>query len=134
MTEGLSRATLRLEATPTICFYLDGTYTADRFNFKVGNRALTPHDMIIGTDADGDYIQFSLYAYEMTEIFSYEISGTDVRGEYNIISYFAYASGNGENDYNEDNKAELVDVVKKFYVYSVSARAYRDAVVQYGDK
>ena len=109
---GLSGATFVLGANPAIRFYFSGAYAYNLFSFKVGNRALEITDD--NYNASENYVEFSLYAYEMTEVFSYEIAETEIKGEYNLISYYAYASGDGENDYNEANEDELTDLVAKY--------------------
>ena len=119
-TEGLSGATLVLGATPAIRFYLDG-YNADKFSFKVGERALNVTEDNLGSDADGSYIEFTLFAYRMTETFSYEIEGTAISGEYNIISYYADAAAKSDT--------ALADIVAKFYNYCESAYEYRQYVI-----
>ncbi len=118
-TNGLSGATFVLEANPAVRFYLD-TYSADKFSFKVGTRALRASEAKMGNDADGDYIEFTLFAYEMTEVFSYEIADTEISGEYNLIAYYA--------DAVEKSDTELSDIVAKFYNYCASAKAYRDYI------
>ena len=124
---GLTGATFVLGARPAVRFYFSGAYAYNLFSFKVGERALEITDD--NYNASENYVEFSLFAYEMTEVFSYEIADTEIKGEYNLISYYAYASGNGENDYKGDNKATLTDVTAKFYNYCASARAYRDSVI-----
>ena len=119
-TEGLSGATFVLEATPAIRFYLNG-YTANKFSFKVGGRALNVTEDNLGGDANGSYIEFTLFAYEMTETFTYEIEGTAISGEYNIISYYADAAAKSDT--------ALADIVAKFYNYCESASAYRQYVI-----
>ena len=121
-TEGLSGATFVLGATPAIRFYLDG-YTADKFSFKVGERALSASEATTGSDTDGSYVQFTLFAYEMTETFSYVIDveeGEDITGEYNIVSYYADAVAKSDT--------ALADIVAKFYNYCKSAYEYKLAV------
>ena len=118
-TDGLSGATFVLGATPAIRFYLDG-YTADKFSFKVGERALKVTDANLGSDAGGSYIEFTLFAYEMTETLTYEIKGTEISGEYNIISYYADAVAKSDT--------ALVDIVAKFYNYCLSAKDYKSSL------
>ena len=118
--DGLSGATFVLGANPAIRFYLD-TYTTDKFSFKVGNRTLSASEANTGSDADGDYIEFTLYAYEMTEVFSYEIADTEISGEYNLIAYYA--------DAVEKSETELAEIVAKFYNYCASAKAYRNSII-----
>ena len=121
---GLSGATFTLEAKPTVQFFFaDGFKYAD-FTFKVGGRTLTAEDV---EEQNDEYVKFALFAYEMTETFTYTVGGDS--GEYNLIAYYAYASGTGENDYKGDDKAELTDLAAKFYNYCASAKAYRASVI-----
>ena len=121
---GLSGATFVLDAKPAVRFYFADGYSYESFAFKVGNRDLTEKDIAY---KDADYVEFSLYAYEMTEDFTYTVGGEP--GAYNLASYYAYASGTGENDYKEEDKATLTDLVAKFYNYCLSAKAYRASVI-----
>ena len=118
--DGLSGATFVLGANPAIRFYLD-TYTADKFSFKVGERTLRASEAKTGNDTDGDYIEFTLYAYEMTEVFSYTVKDTAVAGEYNLIAYYA--------DAVEKSDTDLAEIVAKFYNYCLSAKAYRNSII-----
>ena len=124
---GLTGATFVLGARPAVRFYFGGDYAYNLFSFKVGERALEITDD--NYNASENYVEFSLYAYEMTEVFSYTVKDTAVAGEYNLISYYAYASGSGTNDYKGDDKEALTDLVAKFYNYCASAKAYRDSVI-----
>ena len=121
---GLSGATFVLDAKPAVRFYFADGYSYESFTFKVGNRALTEKDI---AHKDATYVEFSLYAYEMTEDFTYTVGGES--GAYNLASYYAYISGEGENDYDGEDKATLTDLVAKFYNYCASAKAYRDSVI-----
>ena len=121
---GLSGATFTLEAKPTVQFFFAEGFGYEDFTFKVGGRTLTVADVEEKTD---EYVKFALFAYEMTETFSYTVGGES--GEYNLIAYYAYASGTGENDYKGDDKAELTDLAAKFYNYCASAKAYRASVI-----
>ena len=125
---GLTGATFVLGARPAVRFYFSGAYAYNLFSFKVGERALEITDD--NYNASENYVEFSLFAYEMTEVFSYTVKDTEIKGEYNLISYYAYASGDGENDYNEANEDELTDLVAKFYNYCASAKAYRQYVLE----
>ena len=125
---GLTGATFVLDAKPAVRFYFSGAYAYNLFSFKVGERALEITED--NYNASENYVEFSLFAYEMTEVFSYTVKDTEIKGEYNLISYYAYASGNGENDYKGDNKATLTDVTAKFYNYCASAKAYRQYVLE----
>ena len=122
-------ATFVLDSTPAVRFYI-GEYNYDQFTFFVGGKAVDEDYMTYGSDDDyGAYVDISLYAYQMTETFSYVIDveeGNDITGSYNLISYYAYISGDGENDYDGADKALLTDLVAKFYNYCASAAAYRN--------
>ena len=127
----LKGATFVLESTPVVCFYI-GDYDYESFTFFVGGEKIE-RGIFAGYDSEnGNYIEISLYAYQMTETFSYVIDvedGEDITGSYNLISYYAYISGDGENDYKEADKALLTDLVAKFYNYCASAKAYRQYVI-----
>ena len=123
---GLTGATFVLDAKPAVRFYLGENTVAD-FTFKVGTRVLTAEDINAtgSVETYGNYVEFSLYAYEMTEVFSYT-KGADA-GEYNLISYYVYVSG---NEYEGEKPTELTDLVAKFYNYCASAKAYRQYVLE----
>ena len=114
--EGLTGATFVLGAKPAVRFYYDA-YGIDKYSFKVGSREIDSTEVKTGTDSDGKYFEITLFAYEMTEVFSYKIAGTDISGEYNLISYYVDTLGG--------DKAELTDLVAKFYNYCDSAKAYK---------
>ena len=121
---GLSGATFVLTAKPAVRFYFAEGYTYDDFTFMVGGRNLTEKD--IANDDVTDFVEFSLYAYEMTETFSYTVDGDS--GEYNLIAYYAYVSGEGDNFYQGADKEKLADLTAKFYNYCRSAAEYKTAV------
>ena len=126
-TTGLNGAAFVLDSAPAIRFYFDEAL-ANAITFKVGERALTADDILVAdTDEIGYYVEFSLYAYEMTGVFSYTIAGSELSGEYNLVSYYNYAgSEDYANKYGTEKQAELVDLVAKFYSYCASAAAYRN--------
>ena len=114
-TEGLVGATLVLEATPAIRFFLpEGADPAD-YTFKQGGRAL---ETTVGTGVvDGKTyttIDISVYAYRMCETVTYYINGVET-GTYHINSYYAFAQ----------NDANLKAIVEAFWSYCQSARAYK---------
>ena len=121
---GLSGATFVLDAKPAVQFYFAQGFSYGDFTFKVGGRVLTEKDI---SKQGADFVEFSLYAYEMTEDFTYTV-GTE-SGSYNLASYYAYASGTGDNDYKGEDKATLTDLVAKFYNYCASAKAYKAYIV-----
>ena len=99
---------------PSFRFYLAEGYTADDFTFKVGKRNANV------TVGDG-YVEIVMYAYMMLDDVTFTVKGTDVSESYNLYSYYAYAKTLGN--------ANLTAVVEALMKYSVSAKAYRDAVV-----
>ncbi len=105
-------------AVPSFRFYLASGYTADNFTFKVGKRNAAA---TVGNDENGDYLEITMYAYMMLDDVTYTVVGTDVSESYNLYSYYAYATTTG----NEN----LVAIVEALMKYSVSAKEYRDSVV-----
>ena len=99
---------------PSFRFYLAEGYTADDFTFKVGKRNANV------TVGDG-YVEIVMYAYMMLDDVTFTVKGTDVSESYNLYSYYAYAKTLGN--------ANLTAVVEALMKYSVSAKAYRDAVI-----
>ena len=99
---------------PSFRFYLADGYTADDFTFKVGKRNANV------TVGDG-YVEIVMYAYMMLDDVTFTVIGTDVSESYNLYSYYAYAKTLGN--------ANLTAVVEALMKYSVSAKAYRDAVI-----
>jgi hypothetical protein len=101
---------------PSFRFYLADGYTAEDFSFKVGTRSV---DATLS--ADGKYLEVTMYAYMMLDDVTFTVKGTDVSGTYNLYSYLDYAK-------NVVKDANLVAIVEGLMKYSVSAKAYRNAV------
>ena len=99
---------------PSFRFYLAEGYTADDFTFKVSNK-------IVETKEENGYVEIVMYAYRMLDDVTFTVNGTDVTESYNLYAYYAYAK-------TLDN-ANLVAIVEALMKYSVSAKAYRDSVV-----
>ena len=114
---GLKGASFVLEAKPAVRFYFSGEYAEGSYSFKVGGREIEASEIVYDSDGDGNYAQITLFAYEMIEVFSYEIADAEISGEYNLISYYADAQQKGD--------AALMDIVSKFYNYCESAKAYK---------
>ena len=102
---------------PSFRFYLADGYSAEDFAFKAGKRSVSA---VEGTDKNGKYLEVTMYAYMMLDDVTYTVKGTDVTGTYNLYSYYEYAK--------TLNNANLVAIVEGLMKYSVSAKAYRDAV------
>ncbi|MBQ3015446.1 MAG: glycoside hydrolase N-terminal domain-containing protein [Clostridia bacterium] len=119
---GLSEATFVLGDTPSVRFYLDGSYARESFTFKQNDKTLTYKT---GSDAFGNYVEISLYAYAMTETFTYTVAGTDLYGEYNLASYCAFV----KDKYSGADRDNLLDLCQKFYIYCQSAGEYRAEVL-----
>lgn len=92
--------------------------TADDFAFKVGNRNATV------IEGDG-YIEIIMYAYMMLDDVTFTVKGTDISESYNLYSYHDFAT----NPENADSTAELVAIVEALMKYFVSAKIYRDSVI-----
>lgn len=107
-----------LGEVPSFRFYLAENYTADDFTFKVGNKNATV------TNGDG-YVEIVMYAYMMLEDVTFTVKGTEISESYNLYSYYDFVT---DSD-NADSTAELVEIVEALMKYSVSAKAYRDSVV-----
>ena len=113
--DGLSSACLELGASPAFRFYLDGSYDASKYKFRVAET--TPNCEVLA-DTDGrTYIRVSVYAYAMTNTVSYSIEGTDISGAFNLKAYYDFAL--------EENDAKLISLVERLWKYSESARNYR---------
>jgi hypothetical protein len=117
VTTGLKGATLVLDATPAIRFYLADGADASAYKFYVGGDAVAT---VMGTDTTGAYIEIDVNAYKMCETVTYTVNGTD-GGSYHIASYYKYAS--------EGTDATLTSLVDRLWKYFQSARAYRNATV-----
>ncbi|MBR5448714.1 MAG: hypothetical protein IKV43_01880, partial [Clostridia bacterium] len=113
--DGLSSATLELGEAPAFRFYIDGTYDASAYRFTVNGK--TVKGEILTDEESKVYIKVSLYAYEMTEIVSYTVDGTDISGEYNLKAYYNFAVSTGD--------ATLVKLVERLWKYSEVSALYR---------
>jgi len=103
-----------LGEVPSFRFTLADGYTADDFTFKVGNRNAT---VIAG---DG-YVEIVMYAYMMLDDVTFTVNGTEVTESYNLYAYYNYAK--------TLNNANLTAIVEALMKYSVSAKAYRESVI-----
>ena len=120
--KGLTAASFVLGAKPSVRFYLANGYESTDFKFFVnGNEKVFK----TGTDGNGNYMEISLYAYEMLETFTYTIDGVEGVGTYNLSSYCEYVN----TEYSKEDKELLYDLAKKFYIYCESAKAYRREVL-----
>ena len=61
-----------------------------------------------------------MYAYMMLDDVTFTVKTTGATGTYNLYSYYEYAK--------TLNNANLVAIVEGLMKYSVSAKAYRNAV------
>jgi len=103
-----------LGEVPSFRFTLADGYTADDFTFKVGSRSAT---VITG---DG-YVEIVMYAYMMLDDVTFTVNGTDVTESYNLYAYYEYVK--------TLNNANLTAIVEALMKYSVSAKAYRESVI-----
>ena len=118
-TVGLKKATFVLDSTPSVRFYYDAdAYSSADFRFYQGDRNLS---FTTGSDSNGEYMEITFYAYAMAQTFTYTISGTDIKGEYNLAGYCEWIAT------LED--ATLEALTESFYAYCVSANEYRKSCV-----
>ncbi len=103
-----------LGEVPSFRFYLASGYTASDFTFKVGNRTV---EAIAGEG----YVEIVMYAYMMLDDVTFTVKTTGETGTYNLYSYYEYAK--------TLNNADLVAIVEGLMKYAVSAKNYRDSVV-----
>ena len=117
VTAGFKGATLVLDATPAIRFYLDDGADISAYAFYIGT---TKVNTVTGTDTNGAYIEIDVYAYAMCETVTYTVNGTE-GGSYHIASYYAYAAAGTD--------ATLTALVDRMWAYFQSARDYRNSVI-----
>lgn len=117
--------TFILDATPRIRFYFEDGADLTGYTFKIGNDTVpfTADEETIDT-VNYECADISLFAYRMIDTIDlYE--GTTKLGSFQINSYYEFA--------RTQSNAALVDVVEKFYTYCVSAKEYRNSVLQGGE-
>ncbi len=103
-----------LGEVPSFRFYLADGYDVDDFTFTVGGKA-------VEVTSEAGYVEIAMYAYRMIDDVTFTVKGTEVSGTYNLYSYY---------DYAESLKIDaLTAIVEALMKYSVSAKAYRDSVV-----
>ena len=117
VTTGLAGATLVLDATPAIRFYLAEGADASAYEFFIGESKVKT---TTGTDITGAYIEIDVYAYAMCETVTYTARG-EAGGSYHIASYYAYATEGGD--------AKLIALVDRMWKYFQAARDYREAAL-----
>ncbi len=116
VTTGFKGATLVLDATPAIRFYLEDGADASAYAFYIGGSKV---NTVTGTDTNGRYIEIDVYAYAMCETVTYTTNGSE-GGSYHIASYYAYAAAGTD--------ASLTALVDRMWAYFQSARDYRKSV------
>ena len=117
VTAGFKGATLVLDATPAIRFYLEDGANADAYEFFIGGGKVST---VTGTDTNGAYIEIDVYAYAMCETVIYTVGG-EAGGSYHIASYYAYATEKGD--------AKLIALVDRMWKYFQAARDYRASII-----
>lgn len=118
ISEGIKAVAFTLKETPIVRFYLTGNAEDYTFSAKV-----TDSGEAVYEGKTYDYVDISLYAYQMIDEITYTVG--DESGSYHINSYYNYVTG---DDYTETDKEALIDLVEKFYNYCKSAAEYRDSV------
>jgi hypothetical protein len=106
-------ATLVLDGTPSIRFYLPGD-AADITFFVDGIKA----NVVYGTDTNGNYAEIDVYAHAMCGTVTYTVNGES--GTYNVASYYEFAAAS--------SNAKLTAIVERLMKYCESAKAYKLAM------
>ena len=111
-TDAFASATFNLTSTPAIRFYLKDGASASNYSFKINGKTVP------FTTGDA-YVEINVFAYSMCEAIECFENGNSV-GSYHISSYLKWA----ENQ----NDESLVNLVKAFWKYAESAKAYKESV------
>ena len=109
-----TNVSVHLGSVHTFRFYLADGYSADDFEFFIGN---IPVNVTIGEG----YIEISTYAHKLLDDLTFTLSGDEAVGAYNIYSYYEYVK-----TLDNPEKTAYVEALMK---YSSSAKAYRESVV-----
>ena len=120
--KGLKYVSFVLGAKPSVRFYMADGYSASDFTFTRGEKTLS---FKTGSDKNGSYMEISTSAYAMIDTVVYTVNGIAGEGKYNLSAYCDYV----KNEYNQEDKALLLDLAEKFYIYCESAAAYRREVI-----
>ena len=107
-----------LGEVPSFRFYLAEGYTAESFTFTVGGNA-------VDVKEEDGYVEIVMYAYRMLDDVTFTVNGTEATESYNLYSYYSFVT----DPANTESSAKLVAIVEGLMKYSVSAKAYRDSVV-----
>ena len=114
----LEGATLVLESTPRVRFYVKDGADVTEYSFKVGNKFVDFAGTGIETDgsfAGFEYIDIELYAYQMVEdIIIIKGNSTAL---FHVNYYYDEIAKSGDE--------ALIDLVEKFYNYCYRASVYR---------
>ena len=116
-SEGFMGARFILAATPALRFYIADEADESLYTFKSGDITLPARS---GRDIDGKYLEVDVYAYSLADRIDCFLDGEN-KGSYHINSYYDYITNAPEH---KDN-AELCELLRRFWKYCQSARAYR---------
>jgi len=123
-----NKVEISLDEVPSFRFYLNGSYTAEDFAFKVGTRNVSA-DVVNDEDGNALYLEITMYAYMMLDTVSYTVTdkatNEEVTEQYNLYSYYESVT----DPDNTESTAELVAIVEGLMKYSVSAKNYRSSVI-----
>ena len=116
--KGCKSSTLYLGAVPSFRFYLEEGFSKSDFKFTSGTKTLEVKE---GSDENGAYLEIVMYAYRMCDDVTYTVTIGDenISVNYNIYSYYSYAS----EKYSTDTA--LLNLVKRLVCYSESAKNYK---------
>lgn len=123
---GIVGAAYDLSYIPELRLYLPEGRSASDYTFTVNGYELeyeTGYENTNPAYMGLEYVCIYLYAYRMSEVINYTTTSGE-SGSYHINSYYDFVS----NEYTGEDKAALVDLVQKLYIFTNSARLYRNSV------
>ena len=115
---GLKKASIYLGSKIAFAFYIEGN--AEDYVFTVNGRVLESE---VINDPNGCYILVTTYAYGIRDTINYSVTGTDISGSYNMKAYYDFISTEG------NGSTELVNLIERLFLYSESAKNYRNEVI-----
>lgn len=118
----LADSKLELGAEISFVFTPENSADADKYVFTQ-NGAVLKSEVV--KDAEKNVIIVKTYAYRVTDTISYRAEideNTVYEGSYNLKAYYDYLVS--------ENETDAAKVLEALYRYSVSARAYRDEIVE----
>ena len=115
-TQGITAVTYNLTANPAVRLYIPDDADAGAYSFKASGKTVTAKE---GRDANGRYLEISLYAYQMAQTVEYTVNGESDTCD--IKCYYEWSK--------TQNNEKLVTLVERFAKYCESALAYHGSVI-----